>query len=108
MNVVPLFGKAMIAKSSRKEMSPMIVPFFAIRVWSGGISTAVSCFCVNFILLELGSGNGSVLCIGLFKANMITSAMSTRYVSETDALRPDLDLTCIAFLIEKSPRKDVR
>ena len=35
---MPLLGNAMIAKSRRKEMSPMIVPFGAIRVSMGGKS----------------------------------------------------------------------
>ena len=62
MNVVPLLGNAMIAKSRRKEMSPMIVPFGAIRVSMDGKSLPVfnskscrvdKCWAVDFNGLDL-------------------------------------------------------
>ncbi len=43
MNVVPLLGKAMMAKSSIHEMSPMIVPFLAKRVSMGGMCCSWDC-----------------------------------------------------------------
>lgn len=41
MNVVPLLGNAIIAKSNIHDISPMIVPFVAMSSFNGGNATIV-------------------------------------------------------------------
>jgi hypothetical protein len=70
MNVVPLLGKAMIAKSSSHEMSEMTVPFGDRIVESGGtslslcdvvaIDASVCTFGDGCEVLEIDSGSISV------------------------------------------------
>jgi hypothetical protein len=86
MNVVPDFGKAMIAKSSSQEMSPMTVPFVEIREVIGGIGSnelVASIFCKLLGDIEVAFHN----IVLLYPNSVITSVAATRYESAAEVLR---------------------